>query len=130
MKRFLVFFVLLMVAVIAYPANIALQWDIPTARVDGAPLSPSEIQGFRLYYVVEGVETVVNLPGTATSHVVNDLPPGTYEFRIATVTSDQEGPASPVETVVVQADVSAPVITRIIVERCTPEGVCTQEVIK
>jgi hypothetical protein len=64
-------------------------WNAPTARVDGTPLSPSEIS-YRLY--IDGV-AIVDFPGSLN-------PDGSYSFKrdfshgryVATITAlDSEG---------------------------------------
>lgn len=58
---------------LAYPAEMDVSWDLPTARTDGSALDPSEIKGFYIYtqkdgvlqtpVFVEGPQVTVNIPG-------------------------------------------------------------------
>ncbi|MDX9874750.1 MAG: hypothetical protein RBS88_07545 [Spongiibacteraceae bacterium] len=68
-----------------------LNWTIPDARVDGAPLTVAELAGYELYYSSDdaaeaGVITISG--GATTSHVVNDLPQGVYFFAISAIDSN------------------------------------------
>jgi fibronectin type 3 domain-containing protein len=76
---------------------IELNWEAPEDRVNGAPLRPTDIAGYRIY--------IGEAPGThnrtvdikdpqKTRHVVRGLEPGeTYYIAITTI--DREGRESP-----------------------------------
>lgn len=112
-------------------AKIETQWQIPTERTDGTPLTPAEIQAFRWYHTPPGgTETFSNLLSTATTHTVDTAVTGEHVFRIATVDSDGvEGPSSPTVTVDVPAGVPYPIFTRVILERCTAANECLRETV-
>ena len=70
----------------------SIQWDHPLTRVDGTPLSVSEIRGYRVY--VRGSQSYYNYSiyseVTTTAYSMsnslwNSLPPDTYYFAITTM---------------------------------------------
>lgn len=72
-------------------SSIALSWDIPTARENGADLELYEIQGYVIAYGNESgnLTNTVSVDGaTITNIVLDDLASNTYYFSIATVDSD------------------------------------------
>jgi hypothetical protein len=68
--------------------SVTLQWQPPTTRTDGSPLT--NLAGYRVYYgTTQGSypnRITVNSPGLS-SFVVQNLPPGTYWFVITAVDS-------------------------------------------
>jgi hypothetical protein len=65
----------------ALTGSFSLSWTAPTTRSDGAPISLTEIDGYRVYYG----STQGNYPnsiditdGTATGTTVNNIPVGDY----------------------------------------------------
>ncbi len=67
--------------------SISLTWDAPTTNTDGTALT--DLAGYKLYYGTSpGVYTTTVTLGTATSHVINDLSPGTYYFAVTAVNSE------------------------------------------
>lgn len=77
---------------------VTLSWIMPTTRVDGAALSPSEIAGYKLYYGTASnalTSTIrINDP-TQTEYTIQSLPSGTYYFKISAIDADGlEGPQS------------------------------------
>ena len=78
-----------------------LNWTIPTARLDGSPLSPSELSGYELYMTHEesGADAVINIQDPLTvSHSVEGLQSGTHHFAISAL--DNNGMKSELSQVV------------------------------
>ena len=76
---------------ISEPASIELSWDIPVARENGDSLGINDIEGYRIQYGLNATspENSIQIAGaTTTSHTIEDLFPGTYYLRIATIDSD------------------------------------------
>lgn len=77
-------------------ASLQLQWTAPTTRVNGEPMTLSDIGGYRIYYgeseqVTDQVVTIEE----PTTRAVLQLRPGTYFIRISTYdTAGIEGPRS------------------------------------
>ncbi len=73
-------------------ASATLSWNIPSARTNGDPLQLSEINGYEIYYFLEGTpsdqgEVVsINDPST-TNYTTPALDPGTYYFSIVSIDS-------------------------------------------
>lgn len=83
----------------AYPADptsdsiVQFEWDIPTERVNGNSLLPSEISGYRIYEDGDLVVTIND--GTQTSVLYDYGGYGEACWTISTVDSwGQEGPQS------------------------------------
>ena len=74
-------------------ADINLSWAAPVEREDNAPISLSEIAGFKVYFgTVQGQYTnnIVINDGSAVGHTLTSLPVGdTYYFVLTTL--DTEG---------------------------------------
>ncbi len=74
-------------------ADIYLSWAAPVEREDNAPISLSEIAGFKVYFgTVQGQYTnnIVINDGSAVGHTLTSLPVGdTYYFVLTTL--DTEG---------------------------------------
>ena len=71
--------------------NATVNWSAPSSRADGQPLSPGEIQGYRIYYGTASGQYVYSInidDGSASSYTVQDLPVGTYYFVLTTVDSN------------------------------------------
>lgn len=66
--------------------GVTLQWADPSARVNGTPLSGSDIGGFQIRYklVSSTAYTVINVPAKTYSYTFPNLS-GDYIFEIATV---------------------------------------------
>ena len=67
-----------------------LSWIPPTTYTDGTPLPPIEIVSYNVYYgrTSGGPYTSrVNIPGTATSAIVNFVVGGTWYFVVTAVDS-------------------------------------------
>ncbi|MDX1451584.1 MAG: PA14 domain-containing protein [Oleiphilaceae bacterium] len=85
--------------------TVILQWEIPTSREDGSPLTPEEIGMYRIYAGNNQQElelfTEVNDPLQVS--YASDFVEGQYYFAISTVTVDGlEGPMSSAIEVTVQ----------------------------
>lgn len=82
-------------------APIVIEWDRPTARVDGQPLSTDEIAGYQLGCSMQaGVYDAVDLVipgGAAEEHETRraDILPGYGEYYCALRTVDTDGRAGP-----------------------------------
>ncbi|NOQ88440.1 MAG: hypothetical protein GQ550_05895, partial [Gammaproteobacteria bacterium] len=77
-------------------ADIDLSWVAPVEREDNAPISPSEIAGFKIYYgSAQGQysNSVTIDDGSATDYTFQNFTAGTYYFVITTL--DTEGRESP-----------------------------------
>lgn len=67
-------------------SHITLTWDIPTERVNGAPLPPEEIKSYKIYYTLNGVEyDPIEIDHPEISYSLPIQGPGLYEFQISTV---------------------------------------------
>ena len=78
-----------------------LNWNIPTTRANGAPLSMAEIAGYEIYVLAEstGQKSVITISdGAVTSYTVSGLAPDTYHFSMAA--KDAEGNLSELSSVV------------------------------
>jgi hypothetical protein len=79
-----------------------LSWVAPVTRIDGSPLSLSELKGYRIYYGTnpESLELLVDLSDpTAVEHVVEGLGEGTHYFAVSAYdSSDIEGEMSVVRS--------------------------------
>jgi len=78
--------------------SISTTWDIPTTKVNGEPLSLSEIGGYKIYISTNNVFPP-SLPhvkitnGAIAEYTINNLPSGTYYIYITTF--DVNGDESP-----------------------------------
>jgi hypothetical protein len=68
-------------------AGLRLTWDLPNRRDDGRALAPSEIAFVQVLMSADGGENFVELNRveTVTFLAINDLEPGTYDFRLIVV---------------------------------------------
>lgn len=78
--------------------SISLKWDIPTTKVNGDPLSLSEIAGFKIYITTSTnfapTQANVTILGTTdTDHVIGNLASGKYYIFVTTY--DVNGDESP-----------------------------------
>ena len=79
-------------------SSISIGWDIPSTKVNGDPLSLSEIGGYKIY-VTKNSSIIPSLPNAtitdtgATAHTINELASGTYYIYITTF--DVNGDESP-----------------------------------
>lgn len=78
--------------------SISVRWDIPTTKVNGDPISLSEIGGFKIYIasnnnLTPSLPRVTITDNTATDYVINNLTSGTYYIYITTY--DVNGDESP-----------------------------------
>ena len=72
-------------------ASANLSWDIPSYRENGDTLFLSEIAGYEIVYRPTSVNTytVITVQDNNTSsHKINNLPAGNYEFMIAVFDTD------------------------------------------
>lgn len=83
------------------PAHITLVWEIPQQRVDGTPLHPSELNGYRILYGTRADQLTQTLqikdPYAAEQRFEN-LPKNTYYFSILAI--DDQGNESALSNVV------------------------------
>jgi len=66
--------------------NATLSWGAPVTRVDGSPLSLSELQGYRIYYGTDpdSLELLIDLSDpTVVEYLVEDLAEGTHYFAVS-----------------------------------------------
>jgi len=66
----------------------SLSWNAPLYRADGQPLSPGEIQGYRIYYgtATGNYDNTLDVTdGSVRSFVVSNLPLGIYYFVLTTL---------------------------------------------
>lgn len=69
-----------------YSATVS--WSVPLLNTDGTPLA--DISGYRVYYGTDSSDLAQSILVSGvgnTSHVVSDLPQGTYYFAVATLNS-------------------------------------------
>jgi hypothetical protein len=79
-------------ALITYPIQLA--WTAPSTRADGSALTASELNGYRIYYSLEGssssADTILTVNGGSTTALKITLTAaGTYAFAITAI--DQNG---------------------------------------
>ena len=110
--------------------DIILSWETPTAYENGAVLEPEDIEGYKIYYTLNGAQQpTINIGSGTNSYVIIDADFGTYEFRISTTARSLEGQPSDMLKVIHHLP-NAPIF-RVIIERCDSDGTnCTQEVIQ
>lgn len=84
--------------------TIHLTWDLPTTRVDGTPLSPSEIAQVTVLDQFTG--NTSQLPGTATSFDSGDVTGQAGDHVFSVVVIDTQAP--PVSSSVAQVTVTVP----------------------
>ena len=69
--------------------SVTLTWSPPTTRENGTVLPASEIDGYEIYYFMDGEDendgTVVSIEGGSTTRTDLRLSTGTYHFAIAAV---------------------------------------------
>lgn len=81
--------------------SMSLRWSAPTTRSDGSPLSPSEIDGYRIYLGTsrDNLEMSVDVnDGTAIEYNIDNLEVGTYYVAVSTY--DLDGNASSLSTII------------------------------
>jgi Immunoglobulin domain len=73
-------------------ASIALAWETPAAREDGSLLELGDINNYKVYLSYEGgsLEEVITIPAELNYIELNDMPPGNYQFAIATTDTSGE----------------------------------------
>ena len=85
--------------------SISVRWDIPTTRVNGDPISLSEISGFKIYVAsnnnfTPSLPNVTITDNTTTDFIINNLASGTYYIYITTY--DVNGDESPYSNPIAQ----------------------------
>ena len=91
--KYLIALALLIVSVCASATDILLSWEIPTEREDGSQIQ--QIDRFNLYTTINNVlQSVVEVPGNATSFQLSEVETANYTFQISTVELGQEGALS------------------------------------
>jgi hypothetical protein len=83
--------------------SVNLSWSIPSTRENGQPLSLSELTGYEIYYVVDGVDmvdrTIAISGGSVASYKISGLQAGSYSFAITAI--DHAGVKSALSGVVI-----------------------------
>lgn len=70
-----------------YNGTVNINWEIPTTKTDGSPISLSELGGYRIY-VSTNSNSIPSIPsvdlkdGTKTQYSITDLPAGTYYISL------------------------------------------------
>ena len=70
------------------PADISLSWVAPVEREDNAPISLSEIAGYKIYYgSAQGLypDSVTVNDGSAVDYIFQNFAAGTYYFVVTTI---------------------------------------------
>jgi predicted enzyme related to lactoylglutathione lyase len=79
-----------------------LSWTIPATRENGQALALSELAGYEIYYVVDGVSvtdrTIAVSGGGVVGYRISDLPAGSYSFAVTAI--DSAGAKSALSSVV------------------------------
>ena len=76
------------------PNAARLSWSAPTARVNGTPLPPEEIQGYELFWSTSTpifiIEATTNrlVVDRINQYTIEDLAPATWYFAIRTLSTD------------------------------------------
>jgi len=80
--------------------SVNLRWDIPNTKLDGSPISLSEIGGYRIYEGTNSsnVSMLVDISNDTTTYTINGLTVGIHYFYVTTY--DSEGHESPFSNVV------------------------------
>lgn len=69
--------------------SVTLSWSAPTAREDGTALTASEIGGYEIALAVDASPPdIIQIAAFETSHELNSLTPGVYEFAINAFDTD------------------------------------------
>lgn len=84
--------------------TIHLTWDLPTTRVDGTPLAPTDIAQVTVLDQFSG--NTSQLPGDATSFDTGDVTGQTGDHTFSVVVIDTQAP--PVSSSVAQVTVTVP----------------------
>lgn len=66
-------------------AHLRITWAPPATRTSGRPLKHEDIAGFTLSHSHDGgeFERLPDLAATATEHVIENIEPGPWTFRLA-----------------------------------------------
>ena len=77
-----------------------LNWDIPSTKLDGSPISLSTIGGYRIYEGTDknNVSMFIDVSSDTTTYTISGLTVGTHYFYVTTY--DSEGQESPFSNVV------------------------------
>jgi hypothetical protein len=80
--------------------SVDLSWDIPNTKLDGSPISLSEIGGYRIYEGTNSsdVSLLIDISNDTTTYTITGLSVGTHYFYVTTY--DSEGHESPFSNVV------------------------------
>ena len=80
--------------------SVNLNWDIPSTKVDGSPISLSDIGGYRIYEGTNenNVSMLIDISSVTTTYTVTGLSVGTHYFYVTTY--DSQGQESPFSNVV------------------------------
>tara|TARA_B100000683_G_scaffold127121_1_gene124734 strand:+ start:2940 stop:4619 length:1680 start_codon:yes stop_codon:yes gene_type:complete len=76
------------VLAVAGSADVAISWSAPSSRMDGSWLSQTEIDTYRIYYGLtseSGYSNMIEVDGSNTRAVLQDLTFGEYKFALSTV---------------------------------------------
>ena len=84
---------LMLLTSVANATDIVLTWDLQTEREDGSKIE--QIDRFNLYSSVNNVlQSVVEIPASATSFQLSEVETGIHTFYISIVEFGQEGALS------------------------------------
>lgn len=109
--------------------DLILRWDTPTAYENGAALEPQDIEGYNIYYTLDGIDQPdINVPSGTNSYVLEDAAFGTYEFTISTIAKGMEGKPSDIYEKIYHLP-KAPENIQIIKRSCALDGACTEEIL-
>ena len=90
----LFFIFCLVIANTAFAGNVTLAWNAPTERIDGTPVSSSEIKGYNLHYGTASGNYTQTQPitGNTTTYTITNLTDGAnYYFAVSAIdTADKE----------------------------------------
>jgi hypothetical protein len=92
-------------------STATLTWTLPTTRIDGTTLSPSEIASVDIFDAASTTPTVAigNAPGAATSFTTGTLSVGDHSFTVVVndTTGHVSGPSN-AATLTVPATLAVP----------------------
>ena len=80
-----------------------LSWTLPTVRVDGSPLNPSDIASSDIFDTIAGVRTQIgSVPGPTATFTTDSLSTGdhTFDIVIDDTAGNHSDPSNPVPVTV------------------------------
>lgn len=70
-------------------SSVSINWNAPSSREDGSPLTIAELSGYEIYFFMDGSaeeEGVIYIEDPATTeYSTNTLSSGTYYFAISSI---------------------------------------------